>query len=156
MIISGSIHYFDKQTQTLGDFLEYWWLIFLPLFNIIPLIIYPLAYIMEYLENSNWLQRIKDIKIKSVIIFFCSFLFFSCGESKCIKISKEEYSKLKGVNQSEYPKYFKLEISTLDYKESGIILGNDNHEYLVFYYGTDTGNVEHYVDCKLCAKRNKK
>ena len=82
MIIMGLIHYFDKTTQTLGDFLYYWWAIFLPFFNIFLAIAFPFAMLVEYVENKNWLQRIKDLKIKSVIIFFCYFLFFSCAKNQ--------------------------------------------------------------------------
>ena len=80
MIISGLIHYFDPKVKTLGDFMDMWWAIFIPFFNFII----PFYMFMEYIENSNWLQRIKDLKIKSVIIFFCSILVFSCGKQESI------------------------------------------------------------------------
>lgn len=80
MIISGLFHYFDKSTKTLGNFMEMWWAIFLPFINSITAICVITGIFMEYLEDKNWLQRIKDIKIKSVIIFFFLFLLLSCGK----------------------------------------------------------------------------
>jgi len=71
-----------------------------------------------------------------------------------VTISKEEYQKLKGDTlQSEYPKPFKLHREGLSYYDDGIVLGSDKHEYLVWNYGTNSCNVEHYIDCKLCKGR---
>ena len=82
MIISGLLHYFDPKTKTLGDFMDMWWAIFLPFFNFITIICVPFGMFIDYLESSNWLQRIRDIKIKSVLIFFCFFTLFSCGKQE--------------------------------------------------------------------------
>lgn len=94
--------------------------------------------------------------MRKLVFLFSSFLVFSCGNSETLTISKEEYNKLKGVKQSEYPKYFKLNDSGLSITNSdGIVLGSDGHEYLVISWGRNTMDVEHYVDCKFCAKRDK-
>ena len=95
MIIAGLIHYSDKDVKTLGDFMEYWNVIFLPFFNMFCVIVFPFYKLVFYLEKTNWLQRIKDIKIKSAIIFFCSFLSLSCG-SKLVTEPIEKY-KGKGI-----------------------------------------------------------
>ena len=80
------------------------------------------------------------------------------GATDKVTISKSEYQKLKGDTlQSEYPKPFKLHtegLSAFDSSKSdGIVLGSDNHEYLVWNYSSHSCNVEHYIDCKLCKKR---
>jgi hypothetical protein len=54
-MITGSLIYFDKTTHTLGDFLEYWFPIFIPVFNMFCLIVYLIIILIGYL---------KDIKIK--------------------------------------------------------------------------------------------
>lgn len=146
MLIAGSIHYFDKTTKTLGDFFEFWWAIFLPFFNIVTSIAVPI-YI---LYNSNWLQRIKDIKIKSVIIIFCSFLLISCGNSDSVKMSKSEYLKLKGL-----PPERELIVGEQEYCK--ITTASDNHEYYsqeVGMSGYAIGDIYiHYIDCKFCARK---
>jgi hypothetical protein len=70
-----------------------------------------------------------------------------------VTISKDEYEKLKG-DTSEYPKPFKLHIEGLSGGDDGIVLGSDNHEYLVWNFGNSSFNVEHYIDCKLCKERS--
>lgn len=76
MIISGLLQYFKLKTRTLGDFFgNLGFLIFIPLLNISFFIT---TLIFGNYIKSKWLQSIKDIKIKSVVIFFC-FLLFSCG-----------------------------------------------------------------------------
>lgn len=69
-----------------------------------------------------------------------------------VTISKDEYNKLKGDTlKSEYPKPFKLYTEGLSRSsydnDTGIVLGSDNHEYLVWNYGAYSCNVEHYIDC---------
>jgi hypothetical protein len=82
-----------------------------------------------------------------------SLLVSSCRDN--VTITKEEYEKLKGDTlRSEYPKPFKLHTEDLNMHNSdGIVLGSDNHEYLVYNYGYNSCNVEHYIDCKLCRSR---
>ncbi len=77
-------------------------------------------------------------------------------ETDKVTISKTEYEKLKGDTlKSEYPKPFKLYTEGLSYlNNNGIVLGSDNHEYLVVYYSSNGCNVEHYIDCKLCKERS--
>lgn len=93
--------------------------------------------------------------MKNILILFLIGLFLvSCQDN--VTISKEEYQKLKGDTlKSEYPKPFKLYTEGLSYSDNteGIVLGSDNHEYLVYNYGYNSCNVEHYIDCKLCKGR---
>lgn len=81
-------------------------------------------------------------------------LVSSCKNDDNVTISKTEYRKLKGDTvKSKYPKHFKLFDDGLDYNTpSGIVLGSDNHEYLVIWYNSNACNVEHYIDCELCKK----
>ena len=90
------------------------------------------------------------MNVKKLMLVVILFLLFSCGDSEKIEIDRAEYDKLKGVKKSEYPK--ELKIDSWDYE---IVLGSDNHEYAK----NNGGNAYmcfHYIDCKLCAKRNKK
>jgi hypothetical protein len=92
-------------------------------------------------------------KILSVLILL--FTLVACETAtEQVTISKDEYEKLKG-DTSEYPKPFKLHTEGLSsYDNSdGIVLGSDNHEYLIWNYGSHACNVEHYIDCKLCKER---
>ena len=68
------------------------------------------------------------MNVKKLMLVVILFLLFSCGDSE------------------------KIEIDSWDYE---IVLGSDNHEYAK----NDGGNAYmcfHYIDCKLCEKRNKK
>lgn len=96
-----------------------------------------------------------------IYVMYISLLFtlVACETADQVTISKEEYQKLKGDTLgSEYPKPFKLYTEGLEYgiNSDGIVLGSDKHEYLVTDYGTNSCNVEHYIDCKLCKERSKK
>jgi len=89
--------------------------------------------------------------MKNILIILTLFLF-SCNES--VIISKEEYNKLKGDTvKPEYPKFFKLYTDGLSFSNrEGIVLGSDDHEYLVIHYGSNGENIMHYVDCKKCKR----
>lgn len=98
-------------------------------------------------------------KILSVLILL--FTLVACektsdsGFGDEVTISKDEYDKLKGDTlKSEYPKPFKLYTEGLSDNSDGIVLGSDNHEYLVWNFGSHRCNVEHYIDCKLCKERS--
>jgi hypothetical protein len=88
-----------------------------------------------------------------LVISFITILA-SCEGGDKVVISKEEYKQLKGDTiKPKYPKPFKLYAEGLDTYESGIVLGSDQHEYIVTNLNSNSENVEHYVDCKLCAAR---
>ena len=81
-------------------------------------------------------------------------IFVSCTSSDTVEISKEEYEHLKGDTiKPKYPKPFKLFTDDLGNFADGIVLGSDQHEYLVNDVGSSSRTVEHYVDCELCAVR---
>ena len=90
------------------------------------------------------------LMLLSLAIVLC---FTSCNDN--VTIPKAEYEKLIGDTlKSEYPKPFKLHIEGLGWeKTSGIVLGSDDHEYLVWNINSNSCNVEHYIDCKLCETR---
>lgn len=77
-----------------------------------------------------------------------SVLSFSCADSSKIEISKEEYSKLKGVNV--YPK----EIILNNNDSFMVYLASDLHEYI--YNNNGYGDVyTHYPECNYCKSREK-
>ena len=104
------------------------------------------------------MKKIHILYIFPILLLLVGFslLVASCekasdsGFGDQVTISKDEYQKLKGYT-SEYPKPFKLYTEGLSY--DGIVLGSDNHEYLVWNYGYSSCNVQHYIDCKLCKER---
>jgi hypothetical protein len=78
----------------------------------------------------------------------------SCEGGDKVVISKEEYKQLKGDTiKPKYPKPFKLYTNGLGNYEEGIVLGSDQHEYLVNDIASSSRTVEHYIDCELCALR---
>lgn len=110
------------------------------------------------------MKKIHILYIFPILLLLVGFslLVASCekasdsGFGDQVTISKDEYEKLKGDTlHSEYPKPFKLYTEGLSSYENsdGIVLGSDNHEYLVIYYVSHSCNVEHYIDCKLCKGR---
>jgi hypothetical protein len=93
-------------------------------------------------------------KILSVLILLFTLVACETATDK-VTISKDEYEKLKGDTLgSEYPKPFKLYTDQINPGDDGIVLGSDKHEYLVWNYGGNSCNVEHYIDCKLCKERS--
>ena len=81
-------------------------------------------------------------------------LITSCEKSGTVEISQEEYKQLKGdIVKPKYPKPFELYTNGLGNYEQGIVLGSDQHEYLVIEFASNSRTVEHYVDCELCAAR---
>mgnify|MGYP003436882476 FL=1 len=102
------------------------------------------------------MKKLHPLYIFPILLLLVGFslLVSSCNDN--VTIPKEEYEKLKGDTlKSEYPKPFKLHAEGLSYRGNldGIVLGSDNHEYLVYNYGYTSCNVEHYIDCKLCRSR---
>jgi len=89
--------------------------------------------------------------MKNILIILTLFLF-SCNDS--VTISKEEYNKLKGDTvKPEYPKPFKFREPSFgaNWANWAIVLGEDNHEYLVNNKGDGFGFI-HYPDCKKCKR----
>ena len=101
------------------------------------------------------MKKLHQLYIFPILLLSVGFslVVSSCRDN--VTISKDEYQKLKGDTlKSEYLKPFKLHTEGLVYDNpSGIVLGSDNHEYLVYNYGYNSCNVEHYIDCKLCKGR---
>lgn len=88
------------------------------------------------------------------LIFILLIGLFSCNDNS-VTISKQEYYKLKkDTALLHYPKHFKLYDEVLDFNETGIVLASDGHEYLVTHSGTYGQNVEHYIDCEKCKRRD--
>lgn len=87
--------------------------------------------------------------MKNIIIILGSLFLYSCNNDRVV-LSQEEYRELKNEPIPEYPKHFELYYGGLEYYETGIILGSDNHEYLVTNADSKYETVSHYVDCKLC------
>jgi hypothetical protein len=87
--------------------------------------------------------------LKKLAVLVSLFLFFSCGNSESIKISKQEYNELKNLPPER--------VLILG-KQVGckIITASDNHEYYsqeVGMAGYATGDIYlHYINCEFCAK----
>jgi hypothetical protein len=96
--------------------------------------------------------------MKKFLLFIGIMLMLaSCFEdSDTVQISKDEYRMLKGDTvRPKYPKPFELYTNGLSYQttQNGIVLGSDQHEYLVTNFNSNTQSVEHYIDCELCQER---
>lgn len=92
---------------------------------------------------------------KVIVILTVCFLTISCGNNE-VTISKEEYNELKGVSGTTYPKPFQLFDKGMGWDNNeGIVLGSDEHEYLITNWGNNGENVEHYIDCDFCKSREK-
>ncbi len=96
-----------------------------------------------------------NIKFKIIVVFFSAITLVSCrGYEDSVIIPKQEYERLIGDTiKPIYPKPFKLHTNGL--KGEGIVLGSDEHEYLVINYRTNQMNAEHYIDCVKCIERTK-
>jgi hypothetical protein len=84
-------------------------------------------------------------------------LVTSCNDPEMVVMSKKDFEKLTGdTSKYKYPKPFTLHTSEMKYfgNSDGIVLGSDNHEYLIIDFGRNSSSVEHYIDCELCQKRN--
>lgn len=75
MVVNLTYHYFDKGVSTVGDFLEIWHLFLIPVVNLIVMFCIP---IIELSIRVDW-KKIKNKKIKIIILILSSFLLFSCG-----------------------------------------------------------------------------
>jgi len=87
--------------------------------------------------------------MRKLIFLFSSFLVFSCGNSETVTVSKEEYNRLKNIPPP------KIITFSEGQKNKEVVVASDGHEYYqqqVEYYIIYL----HYIDCKLCAKINKK
>lgn len=93
---------------------------------------------------------------KLLLLIGLMLTLVSCKSDDTVEITQEEYRLLKGDTvRPKYPKPF--ELYDKEFIESpaphGIVLGSDQHEYLIIYEGTRAENTEHYIDCELCQKR---
>jgi hypothetical protein len=93
--------------------------------------------------------------MKYILLALITISLFSCEDSNRVVISQEEYDRLKGIPQSEYPKPFHFmkgsnaEDNRPDWQ---IILGEDDHEYIE-NNGYDSYIMFHSPECKLCRNR---
>ncbi len=96
---------------------------------------------------------------KILLLIGMMLMLASCkDETDTVQISKEEYRMLKGDTvRPKYPKHFELYEKELNNSQelNGIVLGSDQHEYLITNDGLNSKNVEHYIDCELCQERKK-
>ena len=94
---------------------------------------------------------------KILLLIGMMLMLASCkDETDTVQISKEEYRMLKGDTvRPKYPKPFELydKGMTTYSLDNGIVLGSDQHEYLITNDGYNSENIEHYIDCELCQKR---
>ncbi len=87
------------------------------------------------------------------VVVLCIIVLSIVGcDDGVVTISQEEYNHLKENNQlrTVYPKPFKLFDESLGVGDNGIILGSDNHEYLVINHNLNKESTLHYIDCELC------
>jgi hypothetical protein len=90
---------------------------------------------------------------KIFIILAGALAFTSCNK---VVLSQDEYNAL--VNKPNIKKHKPFSLNGYDaisHSGSEIILGSDQHEYLVTSKGRHSETVTHYVDCELCILRKK-
>lgn len=64
MILAMLITYFDEDTETVGDFLRYWWAFIIPIINLATTLGGIFAIIYNFTKfNKRW-QNFKNIKLK--------------------------------------------------------------------------------------------
>lgn len=97
----------------------------------------------------------KSGKTLSIIIFVLTLI--SCGDDdNSVTIPKQEYERLIGDTiHPIYPKPFKLYDGDIGFGDDGIVLGSDEHEYVVTNNRLNSKSVEHYIDCVKCIERTK-
>jgi len=83
------------------------------------------------------------------ILCLVASMILSCKERTIEKAPKKGEPTV--VN--EYPKPFGIDTELLEGWDHGIVLGSDNHEYLVLNEPTQDIAIMHYIDCKLCKTR---
>ena len=77
----------------------------------------------------------------------------SCEGGDKVVLTQDEYNELVNKPNPKYPKPFEL-VGYDDFNgNSGVLMGSDQHEYLVINKRYSGEVVEHYVDCELCAAR---
>ena len=87
--------------------------------------------------------------MKKIAIILSIFLV-SCGHSNEVTITKQEYNKLKGVSQPEYPKRI---IFSDGVEEIANVIIIDSCEYVARSIGWDAGLLTHRGNCKFCQQR---
>jgi len=89
--------------------------------------------------------------MKKITVVLISSFLFSCGNSEKVEISKEEYNKLKGL---ENPRKVNFTESQSDQR---ITKASDGHDY----YSQRVGGYSaqyiwlHYIECEKCKKSAK-
>jgi len=87
----------------------------------------------------------------SLIIILVSFT--SCNK---VVLSQEEYNALINKPNTKQHKTFSLNgYDAISDGSNEIIIGSDQHEYLVTAKDRYSETVSHYVDCELCILRKK-
>lgn len=89
---------------------------------------------------------------KILLIALLGTIFTSCGDSNEVTITKEEYNKLKGIKQPEYPKRIEF-IDGSNSQEFVSVSVIDSCEYLTRAIGLDLGLLSHKGNCRFCQKR---
>jgi hypothetical protein len=90
---------------------------------------------------------------KIFIILAGALAFTSCNK---VVLSQEEYNALVNKPNTKQHKPFSLnDYGAMSEGSSEIILGSDQHEYLVIDKGRYSETVMHYVDCELCVLRKR-
>lgn len=91
---------------------------------------------------------------KILLAFSLIIIFASCSDNgNRIVLTENEYNQLINSNSIKHPKPFEL-VGYNDFHENnGILLGSDQHEYLVFNHQHTDETMMHYIDCELCVSR---
>lgn len=93
-----------------------------------------------------------------MVLCIITISMISCiDDNDRVTITKDEYNRLKDDTQLRtiYPKPFKLFDDDLNRGDNGIVLGSDNHEYLIINHYSTSICVLHYIDCELCKNKEK-
>ena len=51
MVVVAITHYAEEETRTIGDFLKFWFMIFIPFLNLFIFCVLPLYYISNFLKG---------------------------------------------------------------------------------------------------------
>ena len=96
------------------------------------------------------------MNIKTFLVVISAITLVSCGDENSVTIPKQEYHKLIGDTLKPiYPKPFKLFDEDIGIGDDGIVLGSDEHEYVVTNNRSNSKSVEHYIDCVKCIETEK-
>ena len=87
---------------------------------------------------------------KLLLIALLGTMFTSCGNSNNVTIPKQEYDKLKGIIQPEYPKKIFFNDGGEEFANVIVV---DSCEYIGKAIGWDQGLLTHKGNCCFCQKR---